>query len=375
MKWYRKKKFIIPVGIIVFLVAVRIVMQPILLGQINKKLADLSPDLEGHVDGLDIGIIRGVFGLDGLTMKLRKADNNFLEVKDVDLSLAWREVFKGNIMADAAVDGVNFTFDERLPGAFKRMVPKDDPAEPEKRPLPIRISRIDWKNVNVVYPSDKAYTNEGPFKVTDIEGRMTNVLASSETPRSFFHVKGNGSGDSSFKAVGSVNLLADPAEWDMDAQMQGFSLVSMNRFLLNKVPMTFKKGTFDMYTEVKSEEGKIRGYVKPFMTDLEFIRNDEKFKGAKHWLVEVAGAVGNWVMEAKRSKTVATKVPFSFDGKNFSIDSSKAISDVIEHGFDQELSPGVDGSMTMQAQEARKEAEETERENEKKEGKKPDEKE
>ncbi len=374
MKWYKKKKIIIPLFIILALVVVRIVLQPVLLAQINKKLETFSPEITGHADGLNLAIIRGAFGLEGITMRLKKADNPFLKVRDVDISLAWREMFKGNFMADAMIDGVDFTFDERLPAAFKKSIPADDPAEPEKTP-PLRISRLDWKNVNITYPSDKAYTNQGPFRLTDIEGRITNVLADSETPRSFFHTHGKGSGTSVFKAIGTINLLADPAEWDMDAQLQGFSLVSMNQFLLNKIPLTFKKGTFDMYAEVQSEEGKIRGYVKPFMEDLEFIRNNENFKGAKHWLVEVGSAVGNWVMEAKRSKTVATKVPFTYDGKKFSIDTSKAVGDVIEHGFDQELSPGVDSNLTMQAQEARKEAEETERENEKKEGKKPDDKE
>lgn len=374
MKWFRQKKFVIPFVIVLALVVVRIILQPIILAQINKKLETFSPDITGHADRLNLAIIRGAFGLEGITMRLKKADKPFLKVKDVDLSLAWREMFKGNFMADAMIDGVDFTFDERLPGAFKKSIPADDPAEPEKKPL-LRISRLDWKNVNITYPSDKAYTNQGPFRLTDVQGRITNLLADTETPRSFFHTKGKGSGTSNFKAVGSVNLLADPAEWDMDAQMQGFDLVSMNRFLYNKVPLTFKKGNFDMYAEVKSEEGKIRGYVKPFVEDLEFIKNDERFKGAKHWLVEVASAVGNWVMEAKRSKTVATKVPFTFDGKNFAIDKSKAVGDVIEHGFDQELSPGVDSNLTMQAQEARNEAEETERENEKKEGKMPDDKE
>ncbi len=374
MKWYKKKKIVIPLVVILALVVVRIVLEPVLLSQINKKLETFSPELRGHAEELHLSIIRGAFGLSGITMELKKADKQFLKIKDVDVFLAWREIFQGNLMADAMIDGVDFTFDERLPDAIKRSIPPDDPAEPEKKP-PLRISRLDWKNVNITYPSDKAYTNKGPFRLTNVEGRITNVFADSESPRSFFHTKGRGSGTSSFKAVGTVNLLADPAEWDLDAQMQGFSLVSMNQFLLNKVPLTFKKGNFDLYAEVKSEEGKIRGYVKPFIQDLEFMKTDENFKGAKHWLIELVSAVGNWVMEAKRSKTVATKVPFTFDGKNFSVNTSKAVGEVIEHGFDQELSPGVDSNLTMQAQEAKNEAEETERENEKKEGKKPDDKE
>lgn len=367
MKWYRKKKFIVPLSILLFLVAVRIALQPVLLGYINNKLRTFSPEMEGRVSDLNIAIIRGAFGLEGLTMKLKEADHDFLRVEDADLSLAWREVIKGNLMADVMIAGVDFTFDDRLPEALKKTFPEEEGKKdaPREQP-PIRISRVDWKDVDIVYPSDKAYTNRGPFRLSDVEGRITNLFADSETPRSFFHAKGKGSGTSTFKAVGSANLKADPVEWDIDAQMRNFSLVSMNQFLLNKVPMTFRKGTFDMYAEVKSEEGKIRGYVKPFMVDVAFIKEDENFKGVKHWLVEVAGAVGNWVMEAKRSKTVATKVPFTYDGKNFAIDTSKAVGDVIQHGFDQEISPGIDSSMTMQAQEAENEARETDRENERK---------
>lgn len=364
MKWFQRKTISIPLVVIGLLVALRIALGPLLLGEINKRLSHLSPDLQGHVDGLNIAIIRGAFGIEDLTMRIKKDKNDFLHVKVAEFSIAWREVLKGRFMVDALIDGVDFRFDERLPKAFAKMIPSDTPAEPKKESPPVRISRVDWKNVNIVYPTNKAYTNDGPFRLSRIEGRITNLLADTETPRSFFHTRGVGSGSSNFKVIGSANLLADPVEWDLDAQMQGFQLKEMNRFLYRNVPLTFTKGNFDLYAEVKSEEGKIRGYVKPFIEDLDFIKRKENFKGPKHWLIEVAGAVGNWVLEAKRDKTVATKVPFSYDGKKFSVDTSKALSKVIEHGFDQELSPGVDGNLKMQAQEAKKEAEETKRENE-----------
>ena len=61
-----------------------------------------------------------------MTMKLKKFDKKFLEVKKANLSLSWREVFKGNLMADAMVDGVTFTFDERIPAALKKSIPPVD---------------------------------------------------------------------------------------------------------------------------------------------------------------------------------------------------------------------------------------------------------
>ncbi|MFL5784182.1 MAG: DUF748 domain-containing protein [Bacteriovoracaceae bacterium] len=369
MKIYKKKKFVIPLVIVLVLVAVRIVLEPVLLGQINKKLETFSPEITGHVADIDLAIFRGKVGLNNLTMKVKKAEKNFLELKNADVSLAWREIIKGNLMADAAIDGVVLRVNEHLPEVLKRAMPPEKKDEPKKQP-PIRISRVDWKNVDILLSSNKAYTNEGPFTLSDIKGRITNLFASSDNPRSFFHVEGLGSGHSNFKAIGSTVLKADPLAWDVDFQMQGFKLKDMNRFLYKKVPLTFTKGTFDLYSEAKSEDGKIQGYVKPFLTNLDFIKSKEHFKNTKQWLVEVAGAIGNWIMEAHRDKTIATKVPFHYDGKNFSVDKSKAISNVIKHGFDQELSPGVDANLHIQAQEAKKEAKETDHDNKKKEEKK-----
>lgn len=366
MSLLKKKKFLIPFVLVLILAGIRVLLEPVLLGQINKRLADFSPEITGEVADLDLSILRGVIELEDIHLKLREVDHRFLIIEDVEVDLAWSKLFDGDLLADAMVEGVYFTYDVRLPDAIKKSLPPSDPDAPKTQP-PVRISRLDWRNVNVVYPSNKAFTNEGPFKLSEIEGRVTNLFGEEETPRSFFNVRGKGSGTSNFKAAGSLNLLADPLEWDVDAQLQGFNLVSMNQFLYQEVPITFQKGTFDLYAEAKSEEGKIRGYAKPFFQDLAFIRSDEDFKGAKHWLLEVAAAVGNWILEAKRSKTVATKVPFTFDGENFSVNTDKAIGNVIEHGFDQEISPGVDASMRLEAQEAQREAEETKRENETKE--------
>jgi autotransporter translocation and assembly factor TamB len=85
MKWYKKKKFIIPVVILLALVVVRILLQPVLLAQINKKLETFSPEITGHVDGLNLAIIRGAFGLDDISMRLKKTKKPFLKVKDVDV--------------------------------------------------------------------------------------------------------------------------------------------------------------------------------------------------------------------------------------------------------------------------------------------------
>ncbi len=363
MKWYKKKKMTIPLGIFLVLIALRVALEPTLLGYINKELEDFSPTITGKAKGVDIKILRGVFEIDHLTLRLKISGKEFLKVQDADVSLAWREISKGNLMADVRVKGVVITVDKELPDAIKKSIPPEKRKGPKKGP-PLRISRMDWKDVTVILPTDKAFTNDGPFRLSEIEGRITNLFGDTETPRSFFHVNGVGSGSAEFKAIGSANLQADPVEWDVDAQMLGFTLPSMNRFFLKKVPLSFTKGKFDLYAEVKSEEGKIRGYVKPFIEDLDFIRTQENFKGPKHWLIEVAGALGNWVLEAKRDGIVATKVPFTYDGKKFHVDAGAAMENVIEHGFDQELSPGIDENMSMQAQEAKIEAQETKREEE-----------
>lgn len=343
MKWYKKKKITIPLGIFVLLLGIRLVMQPIIHKELNKFLASFSPVLYFHIADIDVHIIRGAYSFDGITGKIKGHKNNFISIEKVDVSMAWREIFKGKLVTDIEVNGADFSYTGELKNAIAKMPKKADEATTARDKLfPVKIERVDVRDGAVTLDDYPGLQEDKKLQVTNIEGRLTNLTPEKKFPLSFFNLKATVLGNSVVKTAGHLNTLAKPMEWDVDGEMQGFDLTTANQFLKRKVPLTFTKGKLDLYAEAQSTNGTIEGYVKPFMKNIDVIRTKEDFKGAKHWFVEIITAVGNLVLRATDTKSVATKIPFTMDKAGMHVDSGEALSKAIEHGFQQQLSPGVE---------------------------------
>lgn len=347
--WYKKKKFIIPLSIFVFLLAVRAVMVPIAHKELNKFLADFSPTLYFHMDDLDVHIIRGAYSFDGITGKVKGQKNNFLEIEKVDVSIAWREIFKGKVVTDIEVTAPEFSYTKELKNAIASSPKKKDQAETAKDKLfPVEIERVDVKQGVVKLDDYPSLEDNKKFSVSNIDGRITNLTADEKFPLSFFNLKATVLGNSVVKTTGHLNTLAKPMEWDVDGELQGFDLTTANQFLKRKVPLTFTKGKLDLYAEAESTNGKVEGYVKPFMKNIDVMKTQENFKGAKHWFIEVVTALGNLILRASDTKSVATKIPFSMDKGGVHVDSGEALSKAIQHGFEQQLSPGIEDKYELE---------------------------
>lgn len=343
MKWYKKKKIIIPLTLFVFLLVVRAVMVPVVHKQLNKFLATFSPTLYFHMADLDISILRGAYSFDGITGKVKGQKNDFLKIERVDVSIAWREIFKGQIVTDIEVTAPDFSYTKELKEAIASSPKKESQAKDAKDTLfPVKIERVDVKQGALTMDDYPNIEPDKKFQVSNIEGRITNLTADKKFPLSFFNLRATVLGNSVVKTAGHLNTLSKPMQWDVDGELQGFDLTVANKLLKSKLPLTFTKGKLDVYAEAKSQNGEIEGYVKPFMKNLDIMKASENFKGPKHWFIEVATALGNLILRESKTKSVATKIPFSMDKSGFHIDSGEALSKAIEHGFQQQLSPGVE---------------------------------
>lgn len=347
--WYKKKKFIIPLSIFAFLLVVRAVMVPVAHKQLNKFLADFSPTLYFHMADLDVHIIRGAYSFDGITGKVKGQKNDFLKIEKVDVSIAWREIFKGKVVTDIEVTAPDFSYTKELKNAIAASPKKKDQAESAKDKLfPVEVERVDVRQGTVTLDDYPSLEENKKFSVSNIDGRITNLTADKDFPLSFFNLKATVLGNAVVKTTGHLNTLAKPMEWDVDGELQGFDLTSANQFLKRKLPLTFTKGKLDLYAEAESTKGSIEGYVKPFMKNIDVMKTQEDFKGPKHWFIEVVTALGNLVLRASDTKSVATKIPFSMDKKGFHVDSGEALSKAIQHGFEQQLSPGVEDKYELE---------------------------
>lgn len=343
--FYRKKKFIIPVAIFAFLVLVRIIIQPIIHKELNKFLATFSPSYKFYVGDLDISLLRGSYSFDAVTGTLKNNGLDFFKAQSIDVSIAWREILKGKILTDIALTGADFIYVKDLGKTADKKTDAKDAKEAKDKLFPVKVERLDISDSNITFKDFPNLNDDKGLKVSGIQGRVTNLTPDKKFPLSFFNVTATMQGSSVLKTGGQLNLLAQPAEWSVDSELQGFDLKSANAFLRDKLPLTFTKGKLDLYAEAQSEHGKIEGYVKPFMKDLDIMKS-ENYKGVKHFGIEILTAIGNLLLRTSDSHTVATKIPFSYDGA-FKVDSGEAVSGAIKHGYDQKLSPGIEDKFEL----------------------------
>lgn len=361
--YYQRHKWVIPLGVVVFMLVVRMILPTAIKVGLNSYLKDdFSPSLSAHVSDVDLAILRGVYNLQGISAAIKEKDKEFLQIKDVKVSLPWRGIFKNDLIADVVIDKLDVTYSNQLMPAIQKhlVMLKEEKEKKEKEgkkdePPLLKIGRLDLTHSLVRTTLFPALTREEGVVVTDLNARVTNLNPTEDAPLTPFDVQAVLLGSGKIKTEGEAKLLAEPLQWTVDSEMKNFDLTSLNKFLKKNVPLTFTRGRVDLYAEAVTEQTKIKGYIKPFVKNLDVIKSKEDFKGPKHWLIEIVSAMGNVVMKA--DETMATRVPFVFD-KVFKPESGDAISAAFEHGFQQELNRGIEHSLGFNRKETKQSQEE-----------------
>lgn len=351
--WYKKKKITIPLGIFLLLLVARVAMVPIIHKQLNNYLATFSPSLYFHMDDLDLAIIRGAYRFEGITGKVKGQKNDFVSIKSVDVSLAWRDILKGQIVTDINVSGLDFSYTKELLEALAKAPEKDEKVRKErakdakKTLFPLKVERVDLTDSSITLDDYPSLEEGKKFQITKLEGRINNLIPEEELPLSSFNLSATILGNSVMKTSGHLNTLKKPLQWDIDGELHNFDLTTANAFMKRKIPLTFTKGKLDLYAEAESQEGKIEGYVKPFFKDLDVMKITENWKGPKHWFIEAVTAFGNLVLRNSDNHSVATKIPFKVDKEGLKTDTGEAVSKVIENGFKKKLRPGIENQYEL----------------------------
>lgn len=347
--WYRRKIFLIPLAILLLLVALRITLQPIVHKNLNAFLKDFSPTLSFHIGDLDLDFFRGAYAFRDVTGTVKGKSNPFLQIEDVDVSVAWRELLKGRVLTDIEIIRADFSYTRELQDSLKKLASeKKNATEAKDKLFPVEIEKVELKDGQVTLDDYPSLKENEKFSITAINGLIKNLTPKEDNPFSDFFLTAGFPGETKAKTTGRLSLLASPMEWNLDTELMGFDLTAANTFLRRKVPLTFTRGKLDIFAEAKSEDGITKGYVKPFVQNLDVIKSEENFKGAKHWLIEAFTALGNLFLRARDTKTVATIVPFTMSkAKGFKVDSEEAIGQAIEHGFDKKLQRGFENKYDL----------------------------
>jgi hypothetical protein len=349
----RKKKIGITLGsILVLLLVIRLILPYVVLRLVNDRLTKIK-GYYGHVEDIDIALIRGAYQLDSIYInKLDTTTNKqtaFFSASEVDLSVEWRALFKGSIVGELIFERpmITFTKDKVEP----KSVRKDSSSFRDLKDdlMPLQVNRVEINRGIIKYRDDFSKPKVD-IALTDAYVLALNLRNSYDStallPASLRATATIYEGDLDLNV--KLNPLAKDPTFDMNAEIKNTNLVKLNEFFQAYAKVDVNKGSFGLYTEVAAKEGKFKGYVKPLIKDLDVLgkedRDDNVFRKIWEGLV---GTVGE-VFENQPEDQVATKIPFEGSMKNPDTDTWEALINILQNAFIRAIQPAIDREINIQ---------------------------
>lgn len=335
----------------VVLLIIRLLLPSIVLKYANKTLAQI-PGYYGHVEDIDIALIRGAYQLNNIYInKIDTADGHqvtFFHSEVIDLSLEWKALFHGSIAGKLIFQRPMLRFTKEKTDFSKVKQDTSDFRVILKKFMPLDVNKFEVNHGEVEY-MDSTSKPVISLKMTETYILALNLknaykkgelLPASVTAHAYVY---GGSVNYEMK----LNPLAGRPQFDVNAELKNANLTDFNNFFLAYGKFDIHKGNLGIYTEMAAKDGKFKGYVKPVIKDLQVYGPQDSAKGFMHQVWErIVGASAS-LLKNKKTKEIVTKVPIEGNFDNPDTGILDAIALLLRNAFIEALMPSIDNEINI----------------------------
>ncbi len=342
--------FAVVVGL---LLLAQLIASPIATRLINSKLQKME-GFTGRVEGVNVALWRGGAQVKNFILHERGKENENPVVK-VDKAagkIALPHLLGGKLLGELTVDRAEFTTTKLFDA------PKESPEKAEQKKEEIKEQIKTWQETLA-----KAF----PMKLTKLEVKNSSVrfIDKSHSPvidvaLHDLHILGSGFGNQpqgdplpakvTLQAVTTgqgklrIETQADPLSktprFVTKFELREQQLSPINAILQAYAGMDVGTGVFELFTEIKADNGSYSGYSKPFLKDLDFRTSDDKNKKLGQKIKESAADVVTTVLKNRNEDKVATEAPIFGNFANNNVDVWTTVDNLLRNAFVEALRAG-----------------------------------
>lgn len=337
---------------IVLLIIIRLILPYVILHYANKTLAKMD-GYYGKIKDIDLALYRGAYKIKKMYLHKKDSITNleteFFDSEIIDLSIDWGAILEGKIVGDIDLEEptLRFVKDKTEP----KQIQKDTS---DFRNVINKFMPLDINTLEIHYGIIK-YIDKTSNPKVDIEMNNAHILAENLTT-----VKGGSTLPSTVTASADVyegtldlNIRLDPfakdPTFDLNTELKNTDLPKLNDFFKAYGKFDVSKGSFGLFVEIASKEGKFVGYAKPLIKDLKVIGpedlNENPLKIFWEGVVEGVG----FIFKNQRHDQVATKIPIEGTFNKTKVYTWRAILDILRNAFVEALAPSVDNEISLQS--------------------------
>jgi hypothetical protein len=333
----RYKKNVIVIGIIFVLVIIRITLPSFIRLYLNHYLENDIECCTGNIKDIDLDFLRGECLIDQFELNEKKSDksNSFIRIKKTEISILWRALFRGKVLADVKLSEPELYFDESrhksaiLSGAdlnWEEVV--RDVVQSNLENLTIDKGEFTHKNNDVKFP--------GIIHLKDIQWKVNNIHNSRTIGHdlySEYEMTAKVQKHARLHSSGSFNALKMPPAFNINLRLENLELLELNEFVKAFDPTDLISGEFDLYLELASRHGNLKGFIEPVFKNMKVKagkKGDNSFK--EKVLKNISGLV-NALLKNRETGSSSAKIPIEGNLKDPEFDIWKGVKSAVGNSF------------------------------------------
>jgi len=352
----RGAKWLLIVALV--LVSLRLALPAVLEWAVNRRLAAV-PGYTGEVEDIDVSLVRGAYQLKGL--RLIKTEGNtigepLIQAKEIDFSLAWRELIHGYLLGEIHADELSITL---VQGVSETGSQTPSPVERRWQEVINDLFPIEITHLTVVRGKLRFFndTGEMPYDIrlsnvsleaADLRNRITPDDSLPATLR--LAATTDAGGQMRLEARGEP--LAELPRFDLNLEVQNIALPQLNDFLRTHANVDVRAGSLSVYGELAAADGRFEGYIKPFLTEVDFSDTEAQDKPLTSKLWEAIVSALAFVFKNHPRDQLGTRVPISGEFDAVNVSTLATIGNTVRHAFIQAFAERVDHTVDEKTVEA-----------------------
>jgi membrane protein len=328
---------------------------PSLLTKFANAVLSRVPGFKGHIDEVELSLLKGKIGLKGLSLRQSGIDfGQSLLMERVALQLDWKNALKGNLVAAIQIDRPRLSLSldalsqmgEKSPVKTNGRI-EDQPSWHERiaNLYPFRLTAIRLED-GEFHLNDVAGDRNASLRLEHLNligENITNAVELAPTMMSRIYCQARIMSQGNLALTGEVLPLAETANFNIDLKTEHLDLRELRSLINRFLEMDVRNGVMDLYVEAAARQGQVHGYAKPVFEHLEI--EPPRHSGLKTRvgmrLAKIAAALGRKAGEDR----IATRMSFDGPLNNPQIDLIGAATQFFRNAFESALNASIENRL------------------------------
>lgn len=330
-------------SLVLLLLVLHLSLPVLVRNYLNDKLADMG-DYRGHVTDVDLAWWRGAYKINGLTIvkTTGKVPVPFLQAPMIDLSVSWRSLwYEHAVVAEVMFLRPELNFVDGGSRQTSQTGRGTDWRQQLEKLLPITLNEVRIDNGTLTFNN---FNSKPPvdLKATHLDAsirNLTNVEDLKGRRDARFNGKARLLGDAEVQSSATFDPFSDFDDFQFRLRATDIQLRRLNDFASAYGKFDFNAGHGDLVIEAEAKNGRLTGYIKPLLRDVDVfnwqqdVKNEDKGFFRSIWEALVGGT--ETVLKNQRKNQFATRVELSGSVHKSDISAFEAFLQILRNGFVQ----------------------------------------